>query len=72
MNWHPITEEPTEEGTYLVQYFYRDWNGNEHTNFETNHLEELKDNIEWNRKHGNRDNHYQAWQKIEPYEEDRE
>jgi hypothetical protein len=70
MNWHPFTEEPTEEGTYLVQYFYRDWNGNGYTKFDTNHLEALKDNIKWNKKHGNRDIHYQAWMKIEPYEEE--
>lgn len=68
--WHPFTEEPNEEGQYLVQHFYRDWNGNKHITFDTNCLEDLVSNIERNKKYGNRDSHYQAWQKIEPYEEE--
>lgn len=70
MNWHPFTEEPTEEGQYLVQHFYKSWSGHIFITFEVvDSLEELIGLIDINKKDGNRDNHYQAWMKIEPYEE---
>jgi hypothetical protein len=70
MNWHPFTEEPTEEGHYLVQHFYKSWGGRSIITYEVaDSLEELLGMIYFNKKNGNRDNHYQAWQKIEPYEE---
>jgi hypothetical protein len=68
--WHPITEEPTKEGKYLVQHFYKSWSGYIIITFEVvDSLEELIGLIDINKKDGNRDNHYQAWMKIEPYEE---
>jgi CDP-diacylglycerol pyrophosphatase len=70
MNWHPFTEEPTEEGQYLVQHFYKSWSGRIFITFEVvDSLEELIGLIDINKKNGNRDNYYQAWMKIEPYEE---
>jgi hypothetical protein len=70
MNWHPFTEEPTEEGQYLVQHFYKSWSGKIIITYRVfTSLEELMGLIDFNKKYGNRDNHYQAWMKIEPYEE---
>ena len=69
--WHPFTEESTEEGQYLVQHYYKTWRGQIIITFElADSLEELMGFIDFNKKNGNRDNHYQAWQKIEPYEEE--
>ena len=71
MNWHPFTEEPKEEGQYLVQHYYKSWSGKTFIGYEVvDSLEELMGLIDINKKDGNRDNHYQAWQKIEPYEEE--
>ena len=71
MNWHPFTEEPTEEGQYLVQHFYKSWSGKIIITYEIAvSLEELLGLINFNKKHGIRDIHYQAWMKIEPYEEE--
>lgn len=69
--WHPFTEEPNEEGQYLVQHYYKTWSGKNTISYEVvDSLEELIGLISINDKDGNRDNHYQAWQKIEPYEEE--
>ena len=69
MNWHPFTEEPTEEGQYLVQHFYKSWSGHIIITYKIVVLVDLITMIEIDMKHGYRDNHYQAWMKIEPYEE---
>lgn len=69
--WHPFTEEPEEEGQYLVQHYYKTWSGKIIITFElADSLEDLMNLTYFVMKHGNRDNHYQAWQKIEPYEEE--
>lgn len=69
--WHPFTEEPTEEGQYLVQRYYKSWSGEIIITHEVvTSLEDLVMKIRFNKKYGNRDNHYQAWQKIELYEEE--
>ena len=68
--WHPFTEEPEEEGQYLVQHYYKTWSGKIIITYEVFTLEELMGLIRFNNWHSNRDNHYQAWQKIEPYEEE--
>lgn len=69
--WHPFTEEPTEKGRqYLVQHYYKTWGGRVIITYEVaDSLEELLTMVRFNKKDGNRDNHYQAWMKIEPYEE---
>lgn len=69
--WHPFTEEPMEEGQYLVQHFFKSWSGQIIITFKViDSLEGMMDVIYFLKKNGNRDNHYQAWQKIEPYEEE--
>lgn len=69
--WHPFSEEPEEEGQYLVQHYYLNWSGKSIITFEiADSLEDLMGLIYFDMKYGNRDNHYQAWQKIEPYEEE--
>lgn len=69
--WHPFTEEPTEEGQYLVQHFYKSWSGEIFITYEVvSSLEGLVMMIRFNEENGNRDMYYQAWQKIEPYEEE--
>lgn len=69
--WHPFTEEPTEEGQYLVQHFYKSWSGEIIITYEVaSSLEGLVMMIRFNEENGNRNNHYQAWMKIEPYEEE--
>lgn len=70
MNWHPFTEEPKEEGKYLVQHFYKTWGGQIIITYEVVALEDLVMMVRFEKKYVNRDNHYQAWQKIEPYEEE--
>lgn len=70
MNWHPFTEDPKEEGHYLVQHYYKSWSGKIINTYEViPSLEELVVMVKYNKKIGNRDMHYQAWMKIEPYEE---
>lgn len=70
--WHPFTEEPKGKGKYLVQHFYKTWGGQIIITYEVVALEDLVMMVRFEKKYSNRDNHYQAWQKIEPYEEEEE
>ena len=53
MNWHPFTEEPKEEGQYIVQHFYKSWSGEIFISYEVvDSLEELLGLINLNKKDG--------------------
>lgn len=67
--WHPMTEKPELPGDYLLQHYYRTWSGEDQITYEIHDLPAVLEIIDHN---GTRNSHYQAWMKINPFQEDTE